>query len=154
MQVFNEYGSMTNPDATKAAREIGHIVKELYAKLIAEGMSIVEGLALQHYLASEVDIEVVFALLGVQVKKQKADRQLQVPVEIGLINGNFPLCYEETCPHKRECANHLTAGDFRTDDGATPQLKKVNDIWVCTQTPKHEDAGAILADGSCVNDRR
>lgn len=31
-------------------------------------------------------------------------------------------CLETNCPLKRECANHYTAGDFRSEDGLTPLL--------------------------------
>jgi len=31
-------------------------------------------------------------------------------------------CCEENCPFLRECANHRTAGDFRTEDGVRPRL--------------------------------
>jgi hypothetical protein len=31
-------------------------------------------------------------------------------------------CLEENCPWNRECSNHETAGDFRSEDGFTPIL--------------------------------
>lgn len=33
-------------------------------------------------------------------------------------------CLSETCSMRRECAQHTTAGDFRTDDGIAPMLVK------------------------------
>ncbi len=31
-------------------------------------------------------------------------------------------CKEEKCPFRKECANHVTAGDFRSEDGIAPNL--------------------------------
>lgn len=37
---------------------------------------------------------------------------------------HFICCHAEAseCPHTRECANHATAGDFRSEGGPTPKL--------------------------------
>lgn len=35
---------------------------------------------------------------------------------------SFPLCHSKECGLRSECANHATAGDFRTEDGETPNL--------------------------------
>lgn len=32
-------------------------------------------------------------------------------------------CHDMECPWKRKCANHMSAGDFRAEDGMTPELK-------------------------------
>jgi hypothetical protein len=32
------------------------------------------------------------------------------------------ICLEKSCKFNRECANHETAGDFRSEDGFTPSL--------------------------------
>jgi len=32
------------------------------------------------------------------------------------------ICNEEDCWWRRECANHATAGDFRSEDGTRPKL--------------------------------
>ena len=40
-------------------------------------------------------------------------------------------CLEDKCPFKRECANHYTAGEFRGEDGFTPELTLVNKIITC-----------------------
>lgn len=32
------------------------------------------------------------------------------------------ICLSKTCQFKAECANHETAGDFRTEDGFSPEL--------------------------------
>src|ERR1700693_6518734 len=48
----------------------------------------------------------------------------------------FIECQEEdtSCPHTRECANHMTAGDFRSEDGSKPDLQ--NDVWHCSKQPE------------------
>jgi len=40
-------------------------------------------------------------------------------------------CLDEGCIFKRECANHMTAGDFRSEDGFTPQLEEKNGEYFC-----------------------
>lgn len=52
-------------------------------------------------------------------------------------------CYE-SCPLSRECANHTTAGDFRSEDGMTPDLKW-NGQWLCTKEDTERNNG--VADG-------
>lgn len=38
-------------------------------------------------------------------------------------NPKWPLvCENSDCYYKRECANHRSAGDFRTEDGIKPKL--------------------------------
>ena len=32
------------------------------------------------------------------------------------------ICLEETCLYRKNCANHISAGDFRSEDGFTPEL--------------------------------
>lgn len=61
------------------------------------------------------------------------------------------------CNYTRTCANHRTAGDFRSEDGFTPRLRLVNNEVVCDTVhyenkplfdrdyPKeHHDCGATL----------
>lgn len=31
-------------------------------------------------------------------------------------------CLEQNCPYRRSCANHDSAGDFRSEDGFSPEL--------------------------------
>jgi hypothetical protein len=35
---------------------------------------------------------------------------------------NAIICLEETCLYRKNCANHVSAGDFRSEDGFTPKL--------------------------------
>jgi len=74
---------------------------------------------------------------------------VKVPVEIFR---KFPEC-QATCPYSSECANHVTAGDFRTEGGDTPDLTKIEEDWWCSKAPKANGAGAVLTDGTLVGDR-
>lgn len=49
---------------------------------------------------------------------------VKIPVEI--FNGGGIDCLSETCCYKKECANHTTAGDFRSENGFTPKLHLVS----------------------------
>lgn len=88
-------------------------------------------------------------------------KKIQIEEE-GLKHG-YINCLEENCPFWRECANHITAGDFRSEDGITPKLSILNGQIGCstiyadkddTTTYQsiptgHESAGAlVLNDGN------
>jgi hypothetical protein len=49
------------------------------------------------------------------------------------------LCHEESCPMRRECVHHETAGDFRSESGAWPGLDYVGGKWLCTQRESQMD---------------
>lgn len=40
-------------------------------------------------------------------------------------------CNSPSCSFRRECANHRTAGDFRTEDGFTPEMTERNGEYFC-----------------------
>lgn len=40
-------------------------------------------------------------------------------------------CLDNGCPYKRECANHRTAGDYRSEGGFTPDLFEDNGQFFC-----------------------
>jgi len=64
----------------------------------------------------------------------------------------FPVC-QSVCPHSKNCANHISANEFRGTVGMTPDLKQVvKDSWRCHQDPKEELKGAILIDGRFYRD--
>lgn len=44
---------------------------------------------------------------------------------------NFFECREQLCPFRRECAQHETAGDFRTEGGFTPELLIIGNACYC-----------------------
>ena len=45
-------------------------------------------------------------------------------------------CLSKTCPHKRKCANHESAGDFRSEGGFTPLLSERNNEYICDSYDK------------------
>lgn len=57
--------------------------------------------------------------------------------------GVFPECQESDCSLKRQCANHCTAGDFRSEDGWKPDLQKIDGEWFCNGAFVN-DFGAVL----------
>lgn len=46
---------------------------------------------------------------------------------------------KESCPWERKCANHFTAGDFRTEDGLRPLIIKVDDALLCKTKSSESD---------------
>lgn len=49
-------------------------------------------------------------------------------------------CLDEKCPFRKECANHRTAGDFRSEDGFTPDIFEENNVFFCrTKTLKPDE---------------
>ena len=51
--------------------------------------------------------------------KPEAPRQV---VSVKVYDAGGLDCQEKLCPFRRECAIHETAGDFRSEDGFTPEL--------------------------------
>jgi hypothetical protein len=61
-------------------------------------------------------------------------------------NGTFTYfdCASTECPFVHECAQHETAGDFRSESGFSPKIKEVEGEWMCetrdTEVDKEHDA--------------
>lgn len=77
------------------------------------------------------------------------------------LNGSNPIieCQEpdSSCPYTRDCANHRTAGDFRTEGGWSPDLQYFFGDWLCSKKLISDDGehirfgfGAVLEDGTHV----
>lgn len=47
------------------------------------------------------------------------------------LDGKFLNCNSGDCPFRRECAQHETAGDFRSEGGFSPVVEKQNDDYIC-----------------------
>ncbi len=43
----------------------------------------------------------------------------------------YKECTSETCLFRRECAQHCSAGDFRSEDGFSPEIHKSNGTVYC-----------------------
>jgi|694.fasta_scaffold04876_22 hypothetical protein len=72
----------------------------------------------------------------IENKVNKAPHQISVKVyDLGGID-----CLEGSCPFKKECANHETAGDFRSEDGFTPELYKEGEVFFCKTKNKPANA--------------
>jgi hypothetical protein len=52
-------------------------------------------------------------------------------------------CLEDECVYKNECAQHCSAGDFRSEGGITPKLvHQGEEFWCLTKTtPQSEEYG-------------
>jgi len=44
-------------------------------------------------------------------------------VEIPISKHGGICCEDKECPYNRECANHATAGDFRSEGGFSPEFR-------------------------------
>lgn len=81
-------------------------------------------------------------------------RRRELPMFVVDINPATELSYLECrseCPLDRECANHTTAGDFRSEDGFTPNLKKVNGVWMCSQKETKKRGFLHWKNGKYIN---
>lgn len=56
--------------------------------------------------------------------KEKIKNGLSIPLN----------CLSTDCPLLYECTNHVTAGDFRSEQGISPNLKLVEDNVLCDKT--------------------
>jgi hypothetical protein len=86
--------------------------------------------------------------------KPRPARKLPVRyiVEIEPGTENAPQCHAE-CPLSRECANHHSAGDFRSEDGFTPALEfdPMGKYWTCTMKETNSHGMLILKHGRYVS---
>jgi len=141
MNIYDEQGVLTNERALDVSEKIATRVGFLVTSLLAEGVSVVEVRAMLLHIETEMKYAATLSLLDHRVVKGG----WPVPVEVC---GEYPACLADDCPHHKECANHTSAGDFRSLDGDTPALAMVGSKWLCTKCPEHSGRGAILTDGT------
>jgi hypothetical protein len=60
---------------------------------------------------------------------------------------NVIICKSYNCPYQRECANHFSAGDFRSEGGFSPELSMVNGEVHCATITQPVD---IDIDYTCL----
>jgi hypothetical protein len=60
-----------------------------------------------------------------------------------ILPSGYINCLEADCMLSRECANHTTAGDFRTDDGGTPIIKIVGKQILCKRAFSRRHSGSV-----------
>lgn len=48
-------------------------------------------------------------------------------------------CSMERCKYTRTCANHVTAGDFRSEDGFSPEIRQVDAEFFCDTADRPVD---------------
>ena len=54
------------------------------------------------------------------------------------------ICEETDCSLRRECANHGSAGDFRSEGGTTPDAKFIAGVWMCRKIKKGSKRGSLF----------
>lgn len=47
-------------------------------------------------------------------------------IDIKIYSGGYIECYSRDCPFKKECTNHSSAGDFRTEWGMRPDIRNID----------------------------
>lgn len=52
-------------------------------------------------------------------------------MKLELVRNKYLNCESEDCPFRKECAQHTTAGDFRSESGFSPKVEKVGDDYFC-----------------------
>lgn len=100
------------------------------------------------YLVQLTKGELILALKD-EIKLQKEPKRFPIPVEI--YSGGGIGCKADDCQQERECANHFTAGDFRSEDGMTPDLAVTTDAWYCTKKDSGVNDGCLIfKDGKII----
>ena len=60
-----------------------------------------------------------------------------------ILPSGYINCLETGCMLTRECANHDTAGDFRSEGGGTPIIKIIGKQILCKQKFSRRHSGAV-----------
>lgn len=56
------------------------------------------------------------------------------------------FCQSKTCEFIKECAQHESAGDFRSESGDTPNVISINEHFFCNYTLNEHSRGMLLID--------
>lgn len=139
--IYNEQGDLTNVRAINVAGKLAEKVATLVTSFLIEGVPIVEVRAMLSHIETEMKYAAALCFLDYKVE----EGGWPVPVKV---HGEYPACLADDCPHHKECANHTSAGDFRSLDGDTPALALKEAEWLCTKCPERNGRGAILTDGT------
>jgi len=76
-------------------------------------------------------------------ERKKLEEKFQSLKEIKAEITPASVFCKETCPNQGECAQHETAGDFRSEDGMTPTLILKDGKAYCTKKDTKERWGAL-----------
>ena len=52
-------------------------------------------------------------------------------IEATILKAGGICCNQDSCPFKSDCANHRTAGDYRSESGFTPEIFEENGKVLC-----------------------
>jgi len=78
-----------------------------------------------------------------------------IPHDPRLVDRYFSCC-SNSCMYRRECAQHVTAGDFRMEGGFTPDVVLLNGRVLCASqnspaSSLDEDTPSDVVDDGCVH---
>lgn len=79
----------------------------------------------------------------VMERLNKGPKYLKVNVDD---DSKTPICIEQGCPFWNKCAQHETAGDYRSEGGFTPDLYHKNGEWVCKMVPTTSSGMLVWCD--------
>jgi len=97
----------------------------------------------------------IFEKLNKEISEKKVNR-VKIDAKVGTMG---VCCEEKDCMHMYSCAQHGSAGDFRSEDGMTPDLIVEQGVPYCSkQNTKRNfgELGFVHDEGeklSCVHDR-
>ncbi len=83
--------------------------------------------------------------LGDAEKSPKEPKRFEINADV--MNYSV-ICNEERCPQSQECAQHTSAGEFREEDGMTPDLIVKGDKAFCTKLDTERYFGMLKRDGN------
>lgn len=71
------------------------------------------------------------AAMETKLGADKARKWLSCQLVVVEPNG---ICWDNECKHWKDCANHVTAGQYRSEGGRTPNLRENNGKVTCDKT--------------------
>lgn len=71
------------------------------------------------------------------IKKLWASRRNKFKYELKLVNKRHLICESDTCMKAGECAQHETAGMFRSEDGGSPNVRLIDGKYLCSEEIPH-----------------
>jgi hypothetical protein len=78
------------------------------------------------------------------VPKPNDEDYQDVAINLGGVGTLYLNCHEENCPHTRECALHITAGEFRSEGGMTPFIRPKDGSFQCSKASDPTRSGSLV----------
>ncbi len=96
------------------------------------GMSFKDGIRLIHEIDEVAKGFKTSSIFEVNEDAEAEDVTVDMKIEADLHaygDGLAIHCLDKNCFYKHECAQHITAGDFRTEGGITPKLVVIEKMF-------------------------